>query len=175
MPRFLSHINRQITDIEIHPGAKIGKDFFIDHGSGTVIGETAELGNNVTLYQNVTLGGTSTKREKRHPTLGNNIVVGAGAKILGNIKIGDDVKIGANTVVTKDVPPNSVVVGVPGRVVARDGKRVRVDLHHGDLPDPVLEILTNMQGRIDELESNLGVRPKRKKRVEDVFYIGEGI
>jgi len=175
VPRFLSQISRQITGIEIHPGAKIGRDFFIDHGSGTVIGETSEIGNNVTLYQNVTLGGTSLKRGKRHPTLGNDIVIGAGAKVLGPVKVGDDVKIGANTVVTKDVPPSSVVVGVPGRIVARHGKRVKVDLLHGDLPDPVLEVLTDMHGRIEELENRLNLRPERKKRISDAFYLGEGI
>lgn len=175
VPRFLSYINRQITGIDIHPGAKIGRDFFIDHGSGTVIGETAEIGDNVTLYQNVTLGGTSLKREKRHPTLGNNIVVGAGAKILGPVRIGDNVKVGANSVVTKDVPSDSVVVGVPGRVVARHGKRLKVDLLHGDLPDPILDILTDMQNRIEELEKRLNLSSEQKKRIKDVFYLGEGI
>lgn len=153
VPRYLSHIARQNSGIDIHPGAKIGHDFFIDHGSGTVIGETSEIGNNVTLYQGVTLGGTSLERMKRHPTLGNNVVVGAGAKLLGPIKIGDNVKIGANSVVTKDVPPNSVVVGVPGRIVARNGKRIpKIDLFHGDLPDPLIEIIKKLEARITELE-----------------------
>ncbi len=153
VPRYISHIARQITGIEIHPGAKIGKDFFIDHGSGTVIGETAEIGDNVTIYQDVTLGGTSLSPGKRHPTLGKNVVVGAGAKLLGPIKIGDNVKVGANSVVTIDVPPNSVVVGVPGRIVAREGKKIpQIDLYHGDLPDPIIEMIKSMQRKIEDLE-----------------------
>ena len=168
VPRFLSHISRQITGIEIHPGAKIGKDFFIDHGSGTVIGETAEVGDNVTIYQNVSLGGTSLKQEKRHPTVGNNVVIGAGAKLLGPIIIGDNVKIGSNSVVTKDVPPNSVVVGVPGRIVARDGKRVpEIDLDHGDLPDPITDIIKKLIDRVDELEEQVN-NLKGEKEKENV-------
>ncbi|MHA2061171.1 MAG: serine O-acetyltransferase [Candidatus Sifarchaeia archaeon] len=156
VPRYLSHIARQTSGIDIHPGAKIGHDFFIDHGAGTVIGETAEIGNNVTLYQGVTLGGVKTDRVKRHPTLGNNIVAGAGAKILGAITIGDNVKIGANSVVTKDVPPDSVVVGVPGRIVARNGKKIpKIDLSHGDLPDPLIDSITKLEARITELEQQL--------------------
>lgn len=166
VPRYISHIARQITGIEIHPGATIGKDFFIDHGSGTVIGETAEVGDNVTIYQGVTLGGTSLSRGKRHPTLGNNIVVGAGAKVLGPIKIGDNVRIGANSVVTNDVPPNSVVVGVPGRIVSREGKKIpRVDLQHGDLPDPIIDMIKSMQDKINELEDE--VRKLKKKKEEE--------
>jgi len=156
IPRYLSFIARQITGIEIHPGAKIGKNFFIDHGSGTVIGETAEIGNNVTIYQNVTLGGTSLEPVKRHPTIGDNVVIGVGAKILGPIKIGSNVKIGANSVVTKDIPPNSVVVGVPGRVTKRNGKKIpKIDLEHGKLPDPLYELITKLTKRIEKLEKKL--------------------
>ena len=124
VPRFLTDIGCQLTSIDIHPGAKIGKDFFIDHGIGVVIGETTEIGDNVTLYQGVTLGGTSTHRGKRHPTIGNNVVLGAGAKVLGLVTIGNHVRIGANSVVTRDVPDNSVVVGVPGRVISRNGEKL---------------------------------------------------
>jgi len=168
VPRFLSHISRQITGIEIHPGAKIGKDFFIDHGSGTVIGETAEVGDNVTIYQNVSLGGTSLKQEKRHPTVGNNVVIGAGAKLLGPIVIGDNVKIGSNSVVTKDVPPNSVVVGVPGRIVSRDGKKVpEIDLEHGDLPDPVADFIRQLRDRVTQLEEEVKELKGEKARVKE--------
>ena len=156
VPRFLSHVNRSVTQIEIHPGAKIGTDFFIDHGGGVVIGETAEIGNNVTIYQGVTLGGTSMKREKRHPTIGNDVVIGAGAIILGPVSIGNRVRIGANAVVTEDVPADSVVVGVPGRVVSREGKRVpKIDLEHGNLPDPIRDALGHLTKRISRLESQV--------------------
>jgi serine O-acetyltransferase len=156
IPRYLSNINRQLTGIEIHPGAKIGKDFFIDHGSGVVIGETAEIGDNCLLYQGVTLGGTSDKREKRHPTLLNNVVVGAGAKIIGPITIGNNVKIGANSVVINDVPDNSVVVGIPGKIVSRNGeKHLDVDLQHGKLPDPVQAMLNRLEDRIATLEGEI--------------------
>ncbi|GAB6077118.1 serine O-acetyltransferase [Desulfurobacterium crinifex] len=153
LARIISHISRWLTGIEIHPGAKIGRRFFIDHGMGVVIGETTEIGNDVTIYHQVTLGGTSTKKGKRHPTIGNNVVIGAGAKILGPVKIGNNCKIGANSVVIKDVPPNSTVVGIPGKVVRRDGiKPTRVDLEHGKLPDPVMESLKQMLDIIHELE-----------------------
>jgi serine O-acetyltransferase len=130
--RLVSHVGRFLTGIEIHPGAKIGRGFFIDHGMGVVIGETAEIGDNCTLYHGVTLGGTSWAKEKRHPTLGNNVVVGSGAKILGPFTVGDNSKIGSNSVVVKEVPPNSTVVGVPGRVVMSDGqkKEEKADLEH---------------------------------------------
>jgi len=145
LARLVSQINRTLTQIEIHPGAEIGEGFFIDHGAGVVIGETTVIGNNVTLYQGVTLGGTGKERGKRHPTLGNNVVVSAGAKILGTITIGDNVKIGAGSVVLKDVPPNCTVVGVPGRVVVRNGTRVKpeeeIDLNHHLLPDPISEAM----------------------------------
>jgi serine O-acetyltransferase len=136
--RFVSHVGRFLTGIEIHPGARIGPGLFIDHGMGVVIGETTEVGANCTLYQGVTLGGTSLKKEKRHPTLGHHIVVGAGAKILGAITIGDHSKIGAGSVVVTEVPPHSTVVGIPGRVVQRTGEKnvEGIDLDHHDLPDP---------------------------------------
>ena len=178
VPRYLSHIARQITGIEIHPGAEIGKDFFIDHGSGTVIGETAEIGDNVTIYQNVTLGGTSLDQVKRHPTVGNNVVIGTGAKVLGPVKIGDNVRIGANSVVTKDVPDNSVVVGVPGRIVARNGKKIpKIDLEHGDLPDPVAEVIKKLRDRLLELEDEMIELKGEKKRKDfkELMFFGEGI
>jgi serine O-acetyltransferase len=155
--RFLSHLSRFITGIEIHPAAKLGPGLFIDHGMGVVIGETAEVGENVTLLQGVTLGGTSLKREKRHPTLGNNVVVGAGAKIIGAFKIGDGSRIGAGSVVVREVPPNSVVVGVPGRVTYRDGQRVAgdIDLDQTDLPDPVSKAIEQLVDRIRALEAEL--------------------
>jgi len=153
LARIVSHISRWLTGIEIHPGAKIGRRFFIDHGMGVVIGETTEIGNDVTLYHQVTLGGTSARKGKRHPTIGNNVVIGAGAKVLGPVKVGDNCKIGANSVVVKDVPPNSTVVGIPGKVVRREGiKPTRVDLEHGKLPDPVMESLKQMLDIIHDLE-----------------------
>lgn len=167
--RLVSHLGRFFTGIEIHPGARIGRGLFIDHGMGVVIGETSEIGDNVTLYQGVTLGGTSLKREKRHPTLGRNVVVGAGAAILGAITIGDGSRIGGGSVVVNDVPPNSVVVGIPGKVIYRDGKRVETtpDLEHSDLPDPLAKTMEQLMDRIHALESELeslrkileGVRP----------------
>ena len=159
IPRLLSQFGRFLTGIEIHPGAKIGSGFFIDHGMGVVIGETAEIGNNVTLFQGVTLGGTGKHRGKRHPTLGNNVVVGAGAKILGAISIGDNVKIGANSVVLRSVPPNSTVVGIPGKVIKVEGESVRIDppkmLNHTDMPDPVAERLEALQREIEEIKKKL--------------------
>jgi len=168
VPRYLSEIARQMTGIEIHPGAQIGKDFFIDHGSGVVIGETSEIGDNVTLFQGVVLGGVATDPVKRHPTLGNNIVVGTGAKLLGPIKIGDNVRIGANSVIVQDVPPNSVVVGVPGRVVSREGKKIKkIDLSHGDLPDPLAITLSTLNSRLEYLENKLlNVEDRREKEIE---------
>lgn len=155
--RLISHVGRFLTGIEIHPGARIGRGFFIDHGLGVVIGETAEIGDNVTLYQGVTLGGTGKEKGKRHPTIGNNVVVGVGAKVLGSMKIGDNSKIGAGAVVVKEVPPNCTVVGIPGKIVIRDGKKVQgsIDLEHGDLPDPLAETLQAMAERIKMLESRL--------------------
>jgi serine O-acetyltransferase len=161
--RFLSHIARFLTGIEIHPAARLGPGLFIDHGMGVVIGETAEVGENVTLLQGVTLGGTSLRREKRHPTLGNNVVVGAGAKIIGAFKIGDGSRIGAGSVVVREVPTNSVVVGVPGRVTYRDGQRVAggIDLDQTDLPDPVSKAIEQLVERIRALEAELETVRKR--------------
>jgi len=165
--RFLSQVSRFVTGIEIHPAAKLGPGLFIDHGMGVVIGETAEVGENVTLLQGVTLGGTSLKREKRHPTLGNNVVVGAGAKIIGAFKIGDGSRIGAGSVVVREVPTNSVVVGVPGRVTYRDGQRVAgaIDLDQTDLPDPVSKAIEQLVDRIRVLEGELEI--VRKKLEEE--------
>jgi serine O-acetyltransferase len=161
--RFVSHIARFLTGIEIHPAAKLGPGLFIDHGMGVVIGETSEVGENVTLLQGVTLGGTSLRREKRHPTLGNNVVVGAGAKIIGAFKIGDGSRIGAGSVVVREVPTNSVVVGVPGRVTYRDGQRVAggIDLDQTDLPDPVSKALEQLLERIRVLEGELETMRKK--------------
>ncbi|MBI4245633.1 MAG: serine O-acetyltransferase [Candidatus Rokubacteria bacterium] len=157
LARFMSHVSRFLTGIEIHPAAKIGSGLFIDHGMGVVIGETAEIGENVTLLQGVTLGGTSLKREKRHPTLGDNVVVGAGAKILGAFTIGNGSRIGAGSVVVREVPSNSVVVGVPGRVTYRDGQRVpgEIDLDQADLPDPVAKAIEQLMERIRALEAEV--------------------
>src|SRR5712664_125642 len=154
--RFASHVSRFLTGIEIHPAAKLGPGLFIDHGMGVVIGETAEVGENVSILQGVTLGGTSTKREKRHPTLGDNVVVGAGAKIIGGFRIGHGSRIGAGSVVVREVPENSVVVGVPGRVTFRDGARVGgIDLNQTDLPDPLARTLEQMVDRIHALEEEI--------------------
>jgi serine O-acetyltransferase len=157
LARFVSHLGRFLTGIEIHPAATLGPGLFIDHGMGVVIGETADIGENVTLLHGVTLGGTSLKREKRHPTLGSSVVVGAGATILGAFKIGDGSRIGAGSVVVREVPPNSVVVGVPGRVTHRDGQRVsgQIDLNQIDLPDPLARAIEHLLERIDRLESEV--------------------
>ncbi len=155
-PRWISQTARWATGIEIHQGAKIGDGLFIDHGMGVVVGETTIIGNNVTLFQGVTLGGTGKEHGKRHPTLGNNIVVGTGAKVLGNIVIGDNVAIGANAVVLRDVPPNSTVVGVPGRIAKQAGRRVPgANLDYTSLPDPLTERLERLQREIDLIESHL--------------------
>ena len=152
LPRLISHISRFLTGVEIHPGAKIGEGFFIDHGMGVVIGETSEIGDNVTLYQGVTLGGTSHQRAKRHPTLGSNVVVGVGAQLIGNITIGDNAKVGVGSVVINSVPANTTVVGVPGRVVEiRNPDTDTVER----LPDPVGEKLENLEQRTAELEKRL--------------------
>ncbi|MBI1976052.1 MAG: serine O-acetyltransferase [Candidatus Omnitrophica bacterium] len=156
LPRFISQWVRFFTGIEIHPGAVVGRGCFIDHGMGVVIGETAVLGKNVTLYQGVTLGGTGKEKGKRHPTLGDNIVIGAGAKILGNIRIGNNVLIGANAVVVRDVPPNSTVVGIPGRVSHRQGRRLStITLDHSGLPDPLAQSLEQLQRHMEHLEEEL--------------------
>ena len=157
--RFISQISRFLTGIEIHPGAKIGEGLFIDHGSGVVIGETAEIGDNVTIYQGVTLGGTGKEKGKRHPTIGNNVVISSGAKVLGSFMVGDNVKIGAGSVVLKAVPPNCTVVGVPGRIVIRDGQKVGAayvpDLRHDQMPDPIADMLSQMQATVDRLERKI--------------------
>ena len=156
LPRVISHFSRFLTGIEIHPGARIGSYFFIDHGMGVVIGETTVIGNNVTLFQGVTLGGTGKEKGKRHPTLGNNIVVGVGAKVLGNIVIGDNVKIGANAVVLESVPPDSTVVGVPGRVVKQGGRRLTENmLDHVHLPDPVADRLERIERELEEIKNQI--------------------
>jgi len=156
IPRLLSQITRFITGIEIHPGAQIGKGFFIDHGMGVVIGETTIIGDYVTLFQGVTLGGTGKETGKRHPTLKNHIVVGAGAKVLGNIVIGNKVNIGAGSVVIKSVPDDCTVVGVPGVIVRREGEKVpEISLDHANLPDPVAARLAMIQAEIDCIEDHI--------------------
>jgi serine O-acetyltransferase len=156
VPRIISQFSRTLTGIEIHPGARIGRRFFIDHGMGVVIGETAEIGDDVLLYQGVTLGGTGKERGKRHPTVGNHVVVGTGAKVLGNIRIGDCVKIGAGSVVVHPVPDNSTVVGIPGRVVRIAGEPVPEQmLEHGQLPDPEAQEIDELRQRVNELEAQV--------------------
>jgi len=178
--RGISHMNRWLTGIEIHPGAKIGPGFFIDHGMGTVIGETSEIGTNVTMYHNVTLGGVRCEKIKRHPTLEDHVVVGAGAQILGPIRIGAHSRIGANSVVIKDIPPYSVVVGVPGRIRSLNGKSVPPpgleDLQHDRLPDPTMELLRALSGRVEALEktiSDLGLEDDSKMADVWVAFVAE--
>lgn len=156
-PRVISQFSRFLTGIEIHPGAKIGAGIFIDHGMGVVIGETTEIGNGCVLFQGVTLGGTGKEIGKRHPTLGNNVMVSAGAKVLGNIHIEDNVKIGAQSVVLMDVPPNCTVVGVPGRIVVREGQRIAsgVDLDQVHLPDPIMERLEALRQEIHSVHKEI--------------------
>jgi len=153
LPRLLSQFSRFLTGIEIHPGATIGRRFFIDHGSGVVIGETTEIGDDVLLYQGVTLGGTGHEKGKRHPTLGNHVVVGTGAKVLGNIPIGDHVKIGAGSVVVRPAPAYSTVIGVPGHIVRT--RNEGGDLEHGRLPDPEGQAIDDLKRRVNELEEQL--------------------
>jgi serine O-acetyltransferase len=156
LPRWISQLSRFFTGIEIHPGAQIGRKFFIDHGMGVVIGETAIVGDNVLLYQGVTLGGTGKETGKRHPTLGNNVVVGGGAKILGNITIGDNTYIGANAVVIKNVPSNATVVGIPGRITKQQGQKIETHLDHTHVNDPVMDNITKLLARIKTLEHKTG-------------------
>src|SRR5438094_3288162 len=159
LPRVISQVARFFTGVEIHPAAKIGRGFFIDHGMGVVIGETAEIGDYVTLFQGVTLGGTGKERGKRHPTLGNHVVVGAGAKILGGIKIGDNVKIGANSVVLKSVPANSTMIGVPARVIKMEGERLpEATMDHINIPDPIADRFEALEREIIELRKKLDSR-----------------
>ncbi len=160
IPRVISQLARWLTGIEIHPAAKIGRGFFIDHGMGVVIGETTEIGDHVTLFQGVTLGGTGKERGKRHPTLGNHVVVGAGAKILGGIKIGDNVKIGANSVVLKSVPPNSTVIGVPARIIKTEGRErlPEATMDHTNMPDPIADRFEALERELIELRKKLDAK-----------------
>ena len=155
LARAVSQISRFFTGIEIHPAAKIGRRFFIDHGMGIVIGETCEIGDNVIIYQGVTLGGTGKEAGKRHPTIEDNVLIATGAKVLGSITIGENSKVGAGSVVLKDVPANSTVVGIPGKVVIKDGIRLKQDLNHRDLPDPVEDQCQQMQQQINEMRQEL--------------------
>ena len=174
-PRLLNTFSRFLTGIDIHPGATLGPGLFIDHGMGLVIGETAELGSNVTLYQGVTLGGTGKEKGKRHPTIGNNVVVSSGAKVLGSFKGGAQCKIGSGRVFLKEVPPNSVVVGVPGRVVTRNGVRIAsnndaesmIDLNHDKLPDPVADYEELLAKHMEEINGRL-------KELENLIYDTQG-
>ena len=187
LARFLSHINRFLTGIEIHPGASIGHRFFIDHGAGVVIGETAEIGDDVLIYQGVVLGGTTLEKKKRHPTIGNNVVIGSGAIALGAITIGDGARVGSGSVVVRSVPPGTTVVGIPGRIV-EDRHKPGIDLEHGKLPDPVAEAVSlvlaeqkNLKERLKRLESSSGIvaaedKLKQKRvQIEREFNQGEGI
>jgi serine O-acetyltransferase len=170
VPRLLSTWVRFLTGVEIHPGAQLGAGFFIDHGMGVVIGETVEAGRNVTIYQGVTLGGTSLQRGKRHPTLGDNVTVGVGAAVLGAITLGDNVKVGAGSVVVKDVPPNATVVGIPARVVLQDGRPIRLAgaPPHVDMPDPNAEALRRLRERLEYVEGRLADLTRRSGNWDDV-------
>ncbi|MEE8598563.1 MAG: serine O-acetyltransferase [Dehalococcoidales bacterium] len=172
LARFASHVSRFLTGIEIHPGAKIGRRFFIDHGAGVVIGETTQVGDDVLMYQGVVLGGTTLKKEKRHPTISNNVVMGAGAVALGAITIGEGARIGSGSVVVKSVPPGATVVGIPGRVV-EDRHKPFLDLDHGKLPDPVAEAIRlvlreqeKLGERLNRLESSSGILTPKDELVE---------
>jgi serine O-acetyltransferase len=187
--RLLSTWNRFLTNIEIHPAAKIGKRFFVDHGAGVVVGETAEVGDDVLLYQGVVLGGTSLEKKKRHPTLGNCVVVGSGAIVLGAITIGDDVKIGSGSVVIKSVPPGKTVVGVPGKIVEEEEHHGKIDLQWGNLPDPVAQAIRmvmleqdKLEDRVKSLETSEGLpdyaavnNGVERAKLEKMFMDGEGI
>ncbi|ODG92081.1 MULTISPECIES: serine O-acetyltransferase [Bacillaceae] len=159
--RSISQFARFLTGIEIHPGAKIGRRFFIDHGAGVVIGETCEIGDDVTIYQGVTLGGTGKEKGKRHPTLLSGVLVATGAKVLGSITIGENAKIGANSVVLKDVPKNTTVVGIPGKIVVQDGIRVNNQFDHCDLPDPVADRLLQLEAELEELRSLMRISERK--------------
>ena len=185
--RIISQIARHFTGIEIHPGAKIGKKFFIDHGMGVVIGETAEIGEGVLIYQGVVLGGTSLAKGKRHPTLGNNVVIGTGAAVLGPIKIGDNSRIGAGSVVVSEIPPNSTAVGIPARVGVGFSQKDIEMLEHGKLPDPVADAIrfmvreqAKLEGRLKKVETLEGITSeidkyleKKKKEIEEEFFTPE--
>ncbi len=185
--RLLSQLNRFLTSIEIHPAARVGRRFFIDHGAGVVIGETSKIGDDVLMYQGVVLGGTTLKKEKRHPTIGNNVVIGTGAIVLGAITVGDGARIGSGSVVIRPVPPRATVVGIPGRVV-EDRRRPLTSLEHGKLPDPVAEAIRlvlkeqdKLEERLKKLESSSGITvhkdelKKRRRALEKDFSQGEGI
>jgi serine O-acetyltransferase len=186
LARFLSNVSRFLTGIEIHPGAKIGRRFFIDHGAGVVIGETAEIGDDVLMYQGVVLGGTTLEKKKRHPTIGNRAVIGTGAVILGAITVGDDARIGSSSVVVKSVPPGTTVVGIPGKIV-EDRHKATIDLEHSKLPDPVAEAIRlvlkeqdKLEERLRRLEGSSGIEaPKdelkgKRKQVEKEFSEPKG-
>ncbi|MNG01951.1 Serine acetyltransferase [compost metagenome] len=165
--RGISQLSRFMTGIEIHPGARIGDRLFIDHGMGVVIGETCEIGDDVIIYQGVTLGGTGKEKGKRHPTIGNNVVIASGAKVLGSFTVGANSNIGANSVVLRAVPENSTVVGIPGRIVRRNGERVGDRLDHTNLPDPVVEMLRMMQKEITDLRHEVReLRARKGKSLE---------
>ncbi len=164
--RLVSELNRSLTGIEIHPGARIGKRLFIDHGMGVVIGETTEIGDDVTMYQGVTLGGTSMQKRKRHPTIESNVVIGAGAKILGDITVGEGARIGAGSVVVEDVLENAVVVGVPARPVRVHGPTMLTDLEHGDLPDPIAQMTRSLLERIEQLEKKIELLDSRLEAIQ---------
>ena len=187
LARFLAHISRFLTGIEIHPGAKIGRRFFIDHGAGVVIGQTAEIGDDVLMYQGVVLGGTTLEKGKRHPTIGDRVIIGTGATVLGAIKVGDDVRIGSGSVVVNQVPAGRTVVGIPGRMV-EDGRSPLSDLEHGQLPDPVAEAIKlvlreqdKLEERLRKVESSSGILTsedelkKERLKVEQGFSEGGGI
>jgi len=157
LPRFISHCNRFLTGIEIHPGATIGRRFFIDHGMGVVIGETTEIGEDCTLYQGIVLGGTTLEKKKRHPTLGNNVTIGSGAIVLGAIILGDGCKIGAGSVIIRDVPPGATAIGVPGRIVGAEPPDHKQDLAHNKLPDPVAEAIRYWAVQQSKLEERIAL------------------
>ncbi|RJQ43258.1 MAG: serine O-acetyltransferase [Gaiellales bacterium] len=175
VPRILSQVNRFVTGIEIHPAARIGEGFFIDHGAGVVIGETTEVGNNVTIYQGVTLGGTGKETGKRHPTLKDNVTIGAGAKVLGSVTVGENAKIGAGSIVIHDVPADSTVVGNPGRPVREQGRKVgAADVDWTHLPDPVADAMRSLVSRLVELENEMKEAfPEMKERIEQGQEEGE--
>ncbi|MFC3040945.1 serine O-acetyltransferase [Virgibacillus xinjiangensis] len=166
LARLISQISRFITGIEIHPGAKIGRRFFIDHGMGVVIGETCEIGDNVTVFQGVTLGGTGKEKGKRHPTVKDYALIATGAKVLGSITIGENAKVGGGSVVLKDVPDHATVVGIPGRVVKQNGEKVRRDLDHHKIPDPVADRCAHLQREIDELRAEIARMKEGKQYVD---------
>jgi serine O-acetyltransferase len=163
LARSISQISRFFTGIEIHPGATIGRRFFIDHGMGIVIGETCEIGDNVSVFQGVTLGGTGKEKGKRHPTIKDNVLIATGAKVLGSITVGENSKIGAGSVVLKEVPPNSTVVGIPGKVVIQDGIKINKDLNHCDLPDPIADRFKELDSEIRALRARLAEQKQEER------------